>query len=165
MTKPVARKPAAKLQAKPKAAPKPPADPLAVLDAPRNKGGRPKALAADAATTRLMGGLGRIQATDAECAAALGVSLPTFKKFRDDNPAVGDAQEAGKGLGCVSLRRKQIDVALAGNPTMLIWLGKQLLGQRDKQDIEHSGELEMKGSGVSALLAAAKRGANASEPD
>ena len=30
-----------------------------------------------------------------------------------------------------SLRRKQIDVAMQGNPTMLIWLGKQYLGQTD----------------------------------
>ena len=29
------------------------------------------------------------------------------------------------------LRKKQIDVALDGNPTMLIWLGKQMLGQQE----------------------------------
>jgi len=42
------------------------------------------------------------------------------------------AQKAGKGK--VSLRRKQFDVAMAGNNTMLIWLGKQYLGQMDKQE-------------------------------
>lgn len=30
-----------------------------------------------------------------------------------------------------SLRRAQISVALNGNPTMLVWLGKNLLGQSD----------------------------------
>tara|TARA_R110000822_G_scaffold201528_1_gene338773 strand:- start:1055 stop:1507 length:453 start_codon:yes stop_codon:yes gene_type:complete len=30
-----------------------------------------------------------------------------------------------------SLRRKQIELALDGDKTMLIWLGKQMLGQRD----------------------------------
>lgn len=30
-----------------------------------------------------------------------------------------------------SLRRKQIQVAMSGNPTMLIWLGKNLLAQSD----------------------------------
>lgn len=30
-----------------------------------------------------------------------------------------------------SLRRKQLDVAMQGNPTMLIFLGKNLLGQSD----------------------------------
>ena len=34
----------------------------------------------------------------------------------------------------VSLRRQQIELAKTGNPTMLIWLGKQLLEQRDKSD-------------------------------
>jgi hypothetical protein len=34
--------------------------------------------------------------------------------------------------GTTSLRRKQYHVAMSGNVTMLIWLGKQLLGQRDK---------------------------------
>ncbi len=31
----------------------------------------------------------------------------------------------------IALRRKQIDLAMAGNVTMLIWLGKQLLGQKN----------------------------------
>lgn len=34
-----------------------------------------------------------------------------------------------------SLRRKQVDRALNGSDTMLIWLGKQYLDQRDKQDV------------------------------
>jgi hypothetical protein len=32
----------------------------------------------------------------------------------------------------MSLRRWQIEAARKGNPTMLVWLGKQLLGQTDK---------------------------------
>jgi hypothetical protein len=40
--------------------------------------------------------------------------------------------------GNISLRRKQIELALKGNATMLIWLGKQYLGQTDKQAL--SGE-------------------------
>ena len=31
----------------------------------------------------------------------------------------------------ISLRRAQINTALAGNPTLLIWCGKQYLGQSD----------------------------------
>jgi hypothetical protein len=31
----------------------------------------------------------------------------------------------------MSLRRAQINTALSGNPTLLIWLGKQYLGQSD----------------------------------
>lgn len=33
-----------------------------------------------------------------------------------------------------SLRRKQIELAMAGNATMLVWLGKQYLDQTDKQE-------------------------------
>lgn len=36
--------------------------------------------------------------------------------------------------GKVSLRRKQYEMAMTGNITMLIWLGKQQLGQSDKRD-------------------------------
>ena len=35
-----------------------------------------------------------------------------------------------------SLRRKQTKRALAGSDTMLIWLGKQDLGQADKVDVD-----------------------------
>jgi len=31
----------------------------------------------------------------------------------------------------MKIRKKQIEVAMEGNPTMLIWLGKNLLGQSD----------------------------------
>ena len=44
----------------------------------------------------------------------------------------------GKAAGRASLRGKQFEKAMKGNgdTTMLIWLGKQLLGQRDKQTID-----------------------------
>ncbi len=40
------------------------------------------------------------------------------------------------------LRKAQIDSACAGNPTMLIWLGKQMLNQTDRQEIEHIRPIE-----------------------
>ena len=40
-----------------------------------------------------------------------------------------------------SLRQTQIDKALGGNVVMLIWLGKQYLGQSDKQEHTVSDEL------------------------
>lgn len=36
--------------------------------------------------------------------------------------------------GKISLRRKQYETAMAGNPTLLIWLGKQYLNQTDKTE-------------------------------
>lgn len=35
-----------------------------------------------------------------------------------------------------NLMAKQFEVALKGDKTMLIWLGKQYLGQSDKQDVK-----------------------------
>lgn len=42
--------------------------------------------------------------------------------------------ETGFSRMKMSLRRKQIELAMAGNATMLVWLGKQYLGQTDKQE-------------------------------
>ena len=39
-----------------------------------------------------------------------------------------------------SLRRAQIKSALSGNATMLIWLGKQYLGQSDRQLLDVNAE-------------------------
>jgi hypothetical protein len=41
----------------------------------------------------------------------------------------------GRNKRNASLRRKQYEIAIAGNPTMLIWLGKQFLGQSDKNEL------------------------------
>ena len=40
--------------------------------------------------------------------------------------------------GLISLRRMQFTTAQKGNATMQIWLGKQLLNQRDKHDLTSS---------------------------
>jgi hypothetical protein len=107
--------------------------------AAKNKGGRPAALQSDDNTLEVVRGLGRIQATTKECAAVLGVSEPTFIKFKKDNPRAQEAYEQGLETGKASLRRYQFDLAKKGNATMQIWLGKQLLGQRDQKDIGGPG--------------------------
>lgn len=43
-----------------------------------------------------------------------------------------DYFEQKRGTGKIALRRKQYDIAMNGNVTMLIWLGKQYLGQAEK---------------------------------
>jgi len=40
----------------------------------------------------------------------------------------------------INLAKKQYDVAISGNPTMLIWLGKNELGQADKNEIEQTNK-------------------------
>lgn len=41
--------------------------------------------------------------------------------------------QKGKAEGKIRLRKKQFEVAEKGNVSMLIWLGKQVLGQSDGQ--------------------------------
>lgn len=42
-----------------------------------------------------------------------------------------DVYKKKAAIGRVSLRRKQFEVAMSGDRSLLIWLGKQQLGQRD----------------------------------
>jgi hypothetical protein len=46
--------------------------------------------------------------------------------------SVEDARER------VALRRMQWQTAMKGNTRMLIWLGRQVLGQRDTQEIDQT---------------------------
>ena len=48
----------------------------------------------------------------------------------------------GKDKGKIRLRQLQWKAAEAGSHTMLIWLGKQILGQTDKSEIELSRPIE-----------------------
>lgn len=105
----------------------------------KNKGGRPPALKPDAKTLKTIRGLGQIQATTKECAAVLGVTEPTFLKFKKDHQQVAEAYEYAREEGKASLRRLQFRAAQKGNPTMLIWLGKQLLGQHDRKELTGAG--------------------------
>ena len=68
-------------------------------------------------------------------AEILGVSRSTlYERFRTD-------LDKGREDIHHSLRAAQIRLALQGNATMLIWLGKQLLGQVDRKEVELGGEV------------------------
>jgi len=45
---------------------------------------------------------------------------------------------AGISDGKIRLRQKQFDIAMAGNVSMLIWLGKQMLGQSDRMEMDNT---------------------------
>jgi hypothetical protein len=51
---------------------------------------------------------------------------------------------AKRKRGRVSLRRKQYQLAMTGNCTMLIWLGKQMLKQTDKVHNKNENSYDMK---------------------
>lgn len=99
-----------------------------------NKGGRPRKLTPDEKTLGAIRGLGQIQATTKECSAFFNVTEPTFLKFKADYPEIAEALEDGKGQGRISLRRTQMKLA-EKNAAMAIFLGKNLLGQSDRQEI------------------------------
>ena len=67
--------------------------------------------------------------TQEECAAVLGISVDTLqRRYRH-------VYETGFTKAKASLRRKQFEMAIGGNVTMLVWLGKNLLGQADKTEL------------------------------
>ena len=72
-----------------------------------------------------------IMCTQSEIASLLGVSLSKL----EHDPEFLRIHKMGMEQGKASLRRMQYSAAKNGNATMLIWLGKQYLGQNDKQEI------------------------------
>lgn len=75
--------------------------------------------------------LAMIQCTLEEMAFVLGCSVDTIER------RFADIVEVGKGQGRMSLRRMQWASAKNGSVTMQIFLGKNLLGQREMAKIEH----------------------------
>ena len=82
----------------------------------------------------------RIQCTAEECADVLDVDADTIGARLKEAGYRGfsDFYKRYSGEGMASLRRAQWKAAQDGNPTMLVWLGKQMLGQRDKRDIDNT---------------------------
>ncbi len=76
-----------------------------------------------------------IQCTKEECANLFGMSVDTLtlriQETTGDGFTAFNKIHAAKGKR--SLRRAQFRLALRGNAALLIWLGKQWLGQEDKQ--------------------------------
>lgn len=90
-------------------------------------------------TIKQIEGLARIQCTVKEAGAVLGVSEPTFYAFLNAHEKAKEAWENGKESGKASLRRNQYKMSET-NPTMAIWLGKQMLGQKDNMTIGGDSE-------------------------
>lgn len=104
--------------------------------------GRPPKLVSDDRTLQQITGLAQIQCTQEEAAAVLGVHRDTFGDFlRKDKKAL-DAWEMGQLRGKASLRRTQFRLA-ESNAGMAIFLGKNLLGQRDQAALEHTGKIDV----------------------
>lgn len=81
-----------------------------------------------------VGKLAGIHCTHEEIASFLEISVDTLHRAakRDLELSFAEYYEEKKRLGAISLRRKQYELAMSGDRTLLIWLGKQLLKQSDK---------------------------------
>ena len=75
-----------------------------------------------------------------EVAAAIGVHHDTFYNRITAEKGMLFSEYAAKlrAKGNSSLRAKQVDVALSGNTTMLIWLGKNRLEQKENPNAEEN---------------------------
>jgi hypothetical protein len=84
--------------------------------------------------------LAAIGLSNAEVAAVLDCSPDTIER------RYHNLLEWGREHRNASLRRKQFEVAMSGHPTMLIWLGKQFLGQADKQEVtgQNGGPIQVR---------------------
>lgn len=83
-----------------------------------------------------------MQATEEEIAQFLNISVDTLCRAakREHEMTFAEYFAQKRGAGKTSLRRAQwLAATQDSNPTMLIWLGKQYLGQRDKTSTELSG--------------------------
>jgi len=89
--------------------------------------GRPRALVR--LTADQIEELAAIGCTDDEIARVAGVSEATLCRHFDAHLKKGRADLK------IRLRRRQIQRAEEGSDTMLIWLGKVYLGQRDRTEI------------------------------
>lgn len=88
-----------------------------------------------------------LQCTMPEIASWFDVSLSTIEHRAGEEPEFRAAMDKGYALGRISVRRKQMQLLDEGSQTMAVWLGKQLLGQSDRQEIgglSESGPVQLR---------------------
>ena len=100
----------------------------------KNKTGRPRR----EIDYKTLDNLCMIMCTGEEIAAILEMDMDTLNAClkRDGNETFSVYFQKKSSNGKMSLRRMQFKKAVEGNPTMLIWMGKQILGQSDKAEVE-----------------------------
>ena len=78
-----------------------------------------------------------IRCTGEEQASILDIDYDTLDSAckREKNCSFSEYFAQKSANGSMSLRRKQYTQAMEGNTTMLVWLGKNWLGQTDKQEV------------------------------
>ena len=82
--------------------------------------------------------LAEIQCTQEEISSILDISVRTLQRDKEFCRIFNMSRENGK----MSLKRWQFKRAEQGSDRMLIWLGKQYLGQRDVIESNNTHEVE-----------------------
>lgn len=83
----------------------------------------------------------KIQCTEEEIAGVFDCSIDTINRWckKTYGCTFADIYKKKSAAGKMSLRRWQFDTAKRGNATMQIWLGRQYLGQAERQEVEQTG--------------------------
>lgn len=97
----------------------------------------------DSLDVTLVRQMAAIGCTFAEMASLLRVSTAWIQREYEENRHFAIAIEEGRADMKQSLRRAQYKLALSGNATMLIWLGKQHLDQHDKIEQHNKTEISI----------------------
>ena len=102
----------------------------------KNKGGAPNKAIDYAKLSKMCA----IHCTGEECSSILDMDYDTLNRnlIADGHGGFADYFKKHSATGKMSLRRKQFTKAVdEGSVPMLIWLGKQYLGQKDKEEVMH----------------------------
>ena len=85
---------------------------------------------------KLLENLCGIQCTMEEIAMVMSVTVETIDARCQEEHGItfSEYYQQKKAKGKSSLRHKQWQVAMSGDKTLLVWLGKQHLGQTDKNE-------------------------------
>ena len=92
----------------------------------------------------LVDSLCEIQCTATEIASVTKISIDTYLRRSKElhNCTFAEYIKKQSEVGKASLRRMQWKKANEGNATMLIWLGKQILGQKEPKQQEEPNREE-----------------------
>ena len=102
---------------------------------PKGKAGRPRMVLTEE-QWRYFDLFCKVGASKEDLAEAMQCDAKTCAAIcrRDKGIELSEYMQKKRGQGRCQLRAKQFEVAMNGDKTLLIWLGKQWLGQADKPD-------------------------------
>jgi len=105
--------------------------------------GRPKKILTEE-QIRIVERLAEIGCTQEEISYILDIEPNTLRARFKDQPEVFTAYQKGLAKLKKRIRELQLKAAERGSAAILIWLGKQYLGQVDKQEVYQTSDSQVK---------------------